>query len=290
MDNSILINPNWLNEQLQRSDSDRLPFLLIDTRGAADYESGHIPGALNLPSNSLYDPNTPGSDLLPVSDIERVVSDAGIDNETQLILYDDSGLVPSARVFWALENLGRGKMALLDGGLIGWIAKQFPVVATDEHSSDDQGSADITFAETKRSAGGFRASAEGLAFATRDDVLAATKDENTILIDTRTEDEYYGRNGVHERNGHIPGAKHIDWQNNIVDLFNPTLKSEQELRSLYEGIGVSAEKQVIVYCRTASRSSHTYFVLRLLGFEKVRNYKGSWMEWNIDPSLPVSTD
>ncbi|MFW6387991.1 MAG: sulfurtransferase [bacterium] len=123
----------------------------------------------------------------------------------------------------------------------------------------------------------------------REDMLEALDSDDTILVDTRTPAEYAGITKAHTRNGHIPGAVNVDWQNHIADLFEPRLVAPEKLRSLYEAVGVTPDRKVITYCRTASRSSHTYFVLRLLGFRRVSNYSGSWTEWNVDDSLPVAT-
>jgi thiosulfate/3-mercaptopyruvate sulfurtransferase len=297
--NNILISPEWLAEQIPESGADGAAtsaaaptttggFTVVDTRGPNEYKAGHIPGAVNLPSGSLYDPQTPSSDLLPPELVEQRVAEAGIDADSHLIFYDDSGLVPSARVFWALENYGRDNMSLLDGGFLGWMTRKLPVERANDGNGNEDG-ADGTAPSTRAAGKPFRASREGHAYATRDDVLAAIEDPDTVIIDTRTEEEYRGRTATHQRNGHIPGAKNVDWQNHIVDLFDPTLKSPDELRKLYREIGLDESKRAIVYCRTGSRSSHTYFVLRYLGFTNVRNYKRSWMEWNVDESVPVES-
>lgn len=253
------------------SDTGGAGYLVVDTRGRSDFEAGHVPGALNLPSGNLFDSSSEGSDLLPNEEIERRVSAAGIDNDTQLVLYDDSGLVTSARVFWVLEHLGRGSMALLNGGFPRWETEQLPV----ESGPPQPASAT------------FRSRTTGNSLAEREVVFRALGRADTVIIDTRTPDEYYGRTGMHVRNGHIPGAKNVDWQHHIVDLFDPTFVSRSELASLYEQAGVSKDNEVITYCRTGSRSSHTYFVLRMLGYRNVKNYSGSWMEWSADDSLPI---
>lgn len=292
---NILVSPEWLGRQLDVT-PDRTNaaagrgaagLIVVDTRGPHEYATGHIPGAVNLPSGSLYDPHTPSSDLLPAAEVERRAAAAGIDAESYLIFYDDSGLVPSARVFWAFENFGRDNMALLDGGFLGWMKRSFPVERSA--APDPEGDPGSQTAATTPRAAPFRATEPGRASASREDVLAAIDDPNTVIIDARTEEEYTGRNAAHQRNGHIPGAKNVDWQKHIVDLFDPTLKRPEALRKLYENIGLNQEKRVIVYCRTGSRSSHSYFVLRYLGFTDVRNYKRSWMEWNADETLPVES-
>ncbi|MGM0674566.1 MAG: sulfurtransferase [Spirochaetota bacterium] len=275
MNESLLVETKELWEAVDKAgyaqEAPHAGFLVVDTRGRPDFEAAHIPGAVNLPSGDLFDSGTVGSDLLPTEEIERRVSAAGIGNDTRLILYDESGLVPSARVFWVLEHLGRSSMALLNGGFPRWKNEQLPV----ESGPPQPGPAT------------FRATETAASLAERDDVLHAIQRPDTVIIDTRTPDEYYGRTGAHLRNGHIPGAINVDWQRHIVDLFNPTLVSRSELASLYEQAGVTETTPVITYCRTASRSSHTYFVLRLLGYRNVKNYSGSWMEWSADESLPI---
>ncbi len=252
--------------------------VVIDARGEPDFEDAHIPGAINLPSNDLFDNNTPGLDLLPIPEIEARIRRAGIDQETPIVLYDDSGLIPSARIFWVLESLGRSSMSLLDGGFLAWVGDSFPTEAGPEQEDAFRGTGTV-----------FTALREHRSVATKHDVLSAIDSADTLIIDTRTEDEYRGRTGVHTRNGHIPGAIHLNWQDHIQDLFNPLFRPREELQTRYTGAGADTAKQIITYCRTASRSSHTYFTLRMLGYQNVRNYSGSWMEWNEDRSLPVET-
>ncbi len=273
MNGQLLVSPEALAEHINLESERADDLLVVDTRGNREFNEGHIPGAVNLPSGDLFDAQSVGSDLLSKEAIERRVQEAGIDNDTRLVFYDESGLVPSARVFWVLENFGRGNMALLDGGFPVWTSLGLPV--TTNAAPPVRGT--------------FRATTEGAAFATREDVLSALERDDTVLVDTRTPAEYTGEAGIHTRTGHIPGAVNVDWQQHIADLFEPRLLEPEKLRALYEEAGVTSDREVITYCRTASRSSHTYFVLRLLGYRRVSNYSGSWTEWNVDESLPVAT-
>lgn len=269
MTESFLVTAQWLKDHL-----DDPEVLVVDTRGAPDFEESHIPGAINLPSGALFDPEAAGSQMLATEKLAQRLGAAGIDNERHLILYDASGLVPSAKVFWVLEHLARSRVALLNGGFPGWTAQRLPTTQGPEPVPPTT----------------FHAPASSQAVnnvADASDVLEAFGRDDTLIIDTRTPEEYHGRTGAHERNGHIPGAHNVDWQQHIVDLFDPTFVAKQELAELYERIGATPESEIITYCRTASRSSHTYFVLRSLGFERVRNYAGSWMEWSADPDLPI---
>ncbi|MFW5844465.1 MAG: sulfurtransferase, partial [Spirochaetota bacterium] len=97
-----------------------------------------------------------------------------------------------------------------------------------------------------------------------------------------------GRSETALRDGHVPGAVNINWEHHIAGLTDPRLRPLDELRALYEGHGVTPDKQVITYCRSGARSSHTFFVLSVLGYPRVRNYAASWLEWGNEPDLPVA--
>ena len=88
------------------------------------------------------------------------------------------------------------------------------------------------------------------------------------------------------RGGHIPGAANIPWAQAVAE--DGTFKPASELKALYEGKGITADKDVVVYCRIGERSSHTWFVLHeLLGYPNVRNYDGSWTEWGNVIGVPI---
>jgi len=117
---------------------------------------------------------------------------------------------------------------------------------------------------------------------------------NRALVDVRSPQEYsgeviamvnYPQEGA-QRAGHIPGARSIPWGKAVNE--DGTFKSPSELRALYEGAGVTPDKQVVAYCRIGERSSHTWFVLtRLLGYQNVKNYDGSWTEWGSLVAVPI---
>jgi len=245
--------------------------MLLDLRGEAEYKEGHIPGAFNFPVNLVQDPASERGALLPVETLSERFTQAGIGNQRPLVLYDGSGLVPSAKLLWVLERLGRSNVSVLNGGFIAW-TKAGLATETTPHTATPVP---------------FTAHPTETVLAHKHQVLKAIGRDDVVLVDARTADEYAGTLPTAARNGHIPGARNINWESHINDLFDPTLKSLESLRSLYHEQGVTPDKEVIVYCRSGARSSHSYFVLRLLGYERVRNYSGSWLEWGNDPDTPI---
>ena len=115
------------------------------------------------------------------------------------------------------------------------------------------------------------------------------------LVDVRSPQEFTGEK-LHMpdypqegalRGGHIPGAANVPWARAVRE--DGTFKSADELREIYEGeAGLNPGDDVIAYCRIGERSSHTWFVLNyLLGYDKVRNYDGSWTEWGNLVRAPI---
>ena len=128
----------------------------------------------------------------------------------------------------------------------------------------------------------------------RDQVREWLGAEGRALVDVRSPAEFsgeliappgYEQEGA-QRAGHIPTAVSIPWASAVLD--DGTFKSAADLRELYAAQGVTPEKEVTAYCRIGERSAHTWFVLtELLGFERVRNYDGSWTEWGNLVDVPI---
>ncbi|TVQ21543.1 MAG: sulfurtransferase [Spirochaetaceae bacterium] len=263
---SLLVDASALNAGLGAQG-----LVVVDTRGEGEYAKAHVPGALSFPVTRLSDPESDRSELLPVDAIADALGRAGIPDAGTLVLYDDSGLVPSARVFWALEHLGRSDMALLNGGFTAWRAAGYPVETGAPVASATR----------------FTAAVVPERRAWKDDVLALMRRDGVRIVDARSADEYAGRSSTAAREGHIPTAVHVNWEQHIAGLLDPTFKPIDELRSLYADAGVTPDNRVITYCRSGARSSHSYFVLRMLGYEHVANYVDSWLEWGNDPDVPI---
>lgn len=240
-------------------------------RGDVAYRAGHISGAVYVVARDLDDAgaNAQGVPISP-DKAGALFGRLGIDGDTTVIAYDDAGSVLAARLFFVLEYYGHTKTRLLNGGLRKW-QREGRALTTE-----------IPTVEPRR----FEPRARRDLIATAEEVHASLGKEEVCLIDARSPEEYGGRDVRAKRGGHIPGAGNVDW----IATLNPdhTFKSAEALRAMFEAAGVRPDRQIITYCQSGMRSAHGYFVLRLLGYAKVKNYDGSWNEWGNDPTRPVA--
>jgi thiosulfate/3-mercaptopyruvate sulfurtransferase len=195
------------------------------------------------------------------------------------VLYGDKNNWFAAYAYWYLKIYGHGDVRILDGGRQKWIDEGRELTAEVPSPEPQEYRAE----ERDESIRAYRD-------AVRQDLAADGK----ALVDVRSPQEFsgdlvappgYEQEGA-QRAGHIPTAASVPWAQAVRD--DGTFKPADELRALYEGKGVTPDKQVTAYCRIGERSAHTWFVLReLLGYEAVRNYDGSWTEWGNLVDVPI---
>ena len=245
------------------------------------YDTGHIPGALKIDwQRDFWDPVV--RDFIDEEAFARLMGRLGIANDTTVVLYGDKSNWWAAYAFWFLSYSGHEKLKLMDGGRAKWEAEGRPMTR------------EVPEVEPRTYRPRYK---NELLRAYRDEVLAhlvKVREGKGALVDVRSPREYtgelthmpeYPQEGV-LRGGHIPGAVNIPWSQAVRE--DGTFKPAEELRALYEEKGVTPDKEVIVYCRIAERSSHTWFVLKhLLGYPWVKNYDGSWTEWGNLVRAPI---
>lgn len=244
------------------------------------YPSGHIPGAAEVDwTRDLNDPLV--RDYLDKSGFEALASRLGITPDTTVVFYGDKNNWWATYALWVFHLFGHTNCRIMDGGRIKWL-KESRALSTDAP----------TFKPTLYTAKD-RDDRTWRAF--RDDVLGHVN-KSGKMIDVRSPDEFSGTklhmpdypNEGALRGGHIPGAKSVPWAKAISPEDGTFLESNA-LKAIYEqGAGLGSSDDVIVYCRIGERSSHTWFVLRyLLGYDRVRNYDGSWTEWGNSVGVPI---
>jgi thiosulfate/3-mercaptopyruvate sulfurtransferase len=272
--NDVLVSSDWVAEHLG---DDGVVVAEVDENPDL-YDEGHIPGAVKLHwRDDLQDPVE--RDIVVKARFEELLAERGIGNDTTVVLYGDKNNWFAAYAYWYFKVYGHADVRILDGGRQRWL---------DE-------SRELSLEPAARQPAGYSAKeADESIRARRDQVLAWLDDPGRALVDVRSPQEFsgellappgYEQEGA-SRGGHIPGARSIPWAQAVRD--DGTFKPADELRTLYEGKGVTQDKKVTAYCRIGERSAHTWFVLHeLLGYEDVRNYDGSWTEWGNLVDVPI---
>lgn len=268
-----LVATDWLADHL---DDGGLRIIEVD-EDVSVYNRGHLPGAISWDWNGdLHHPSR--RDYLDQQALGELLSRSGVDGDTTIVLYGGNNNWFASYAYWLLRYRGFDRVRLLDGGRKKWELEERPLI-TDVPSFDATG---FTIDGPERP--------ELRAF--RDDVLAAVGE--SAFIDVRSPEEFSGAKLAPDHlpqeqpyvGGHVPGAANVPWSQAAND--DGTFKSADELRALYEGEGITADRETITYCRIGERSSHTWFALHeLLGHEQVRNYDGSWTEYGSLVNVPV---
>jgi thiosulfate/3-mercaptopyruvate sulfurtransferase len=246
------------------------PPLLLDLRPTEAFVKGHIPGAVHL---DLWGISLIDTDEAPLRAfmwmIGHLFSLRGVTPEQPVVVYEQDSGIRAARAFWFLEYLGHPNVRILDGGFSAWTAAGLPATTIAESPKPSQ----------------WHGTPQPDRLATWRQVLDRLGNPGTTIVDTRSGAEYYGEEVRAKRGGAIPGAVHIEWQENLTPA--GAFKPVEELAAMYAAAGVTPDREVVTYCQGGYRAAHTYLALRVLGYPCVRNYIGSWKEWGDRDEVPV---
>ncbi len=272
----VLVSTDWVADHLDDpnvvvAESNEDPLL---------YPSGHIPGAVEVDwTRDLNDPLR--RDYLDREGFAALAERIGLTPDTTIVFYGDKNNWWATYAFWVFRLFGHANARIMDGGRLKWTKEERPL------TTDVPVRPSATYPAPQRDDARHRVF--------RDDVLKHVK-AGGPLVDVRSPEEFSGErmhmpdypNEGALRGGHIPGAANIPWSR-AIDPSNGTFLNSDALRSIYEGeAGLSADDEVVAYCRIGERSSHTWFVLTyLLGYNNVRNYDGSWTEWGNLVGVPI---
>jgi thiosulfate/3-mercaptopyruvate sulfurtransferase len=248
---------------------------IIDMRTSLlDYLKGHIPNAVYLHFESLRVPENGIPAQLPDRiSLERLLGDSlSVSNAMWVIIYSEGSNPNATFLAWTLDFLGHKRFGILNGGWEKWVSESLPVTQSYPSILPKK-----FFGRLKR---------ESLAEKNwvRDRPLA----KDVVIIDARPPKQYSGEEGEEIRRGHIPGARNIFWETTLEGNEIKVWKKKEDLEKLFAESKVTKDKEIVVHCRTGMEASHVYFTLKyLLGYSDVRLYRGSWVEWSADQSLPI---
>lgn len=265
---ALLIEPAELQQHLQDPN-----LLIVDLSKHNQYQQIHIPGAAYLDYSYITAINHPALGLLPDEEqISKVLSAIGFTSNSHVVAYDEEGGGKAARLLWTLHALGHFKTSLLNGGIISWYKEQHPVTVEAPRITDLTCKVKYTNLDVVADARY---------------ILSHLNDANVTLLDARSLGEYTGEKRYADRGGHIPGAKHFEWSEGMDTERNYRLLPDDILRKKLTALGITPDKEIITYCQTHHRSALSYFMLKKLGYEKVRGYPGSWSDWGNRLDTPV---
>ncbi len=268
----LIVETAWVAEHL----SDPNVRLVEVDEDTSLYAQGHIPGAVTLDWWKDLE-NQLTRDVLSGEDFAAKLGVHGIGDDTTVVFYGDKSNWFATYAYWLFRYNRHDQVKIMNGGRQKWIAEGRPLTAVLP-----------VVAPTTHRVGGTRPEIRAL----REQVLSGIG--RLALIDVRSAREFsgeiiapegYPQEGA-QRGGHVPGAANIPWGEAV--RADGTFKSADELRALYVGRGITPEREVVAYCRIGERSSHTWFVLHeLLGYDRVRNYDGSWTEYGSIVGAPI---
>jgi len=243
-------------------------YVLVDAQKASSYEKGHIETAVNIERKAIMISEPVPNTLGTAEVVAKAASDAGLTENTDIIIYDDNKNMDASRLYWTLKIWGHkgdikiisgGFFALLDAGL-----KETKKAAAVSPAVYNTGTFDKSMIESKGKIWG----------------LIDDPDENIVLIDVRSLEEY--------AEGTIPGALHINHEKNLFvnDETWTTFRPVSHNRILYKELGITPEKEIIMFCKSSVRAANTYAALYNAGYRNLKIYDGAWLEWQA-ANLPV---
>ncbi|MDO6461151.1 sulfurtransferase [Granulosicoccaceae sp. 1_MG-2023] len=264
----LLIEPAAL-----AASDDRNGLCLISFCERASHEQHGIPGSQRLDYSEIQRKQGQRGGLLPdTADFHALLQRLGIGPETQVVAYDEEGGGYAGRLIWTLHAFGHRKASLLNGGFVAWQQAGLPCSAPQALTPVRSDYAPPLIGDNVIEA---------------EEIMARLGAADFALLDARSADEYSGARAISRRGGHVPGAKHFEWTDAMDRQNGLRLKPAEQLQARLDALGLTRDKEIVVYCQTHHRSALSYVMLKRLGYPRVRGYHGAWSDWGNRDDTPV---
>ena len=245
--------------------------LILQVTSPAVFAQARIPGAVHVAPTDLVRGQPPAPGELPAAAaLTALFRRVGLTPQRTVVTCDDEGGGWAGRLAWTLDVIGHGNWRYLDGGLHAWAAAGLPFESGPPSTP---------------SPSAIELAVDSEPIARIDAVREALGRADVTIWDCRSAAEYAGIKPTAARNGHIPGATHLDWLD-MIDR-GRDLRLIEDLAGRLAAQGIGPERDVIVHCQTHHRSGLAYMVARMLGFPRIRAYPGSWSEWGNRDDTPI---
>ena len=245
---------------------------IVDCDVADQYRRAHITGAVYFKGERFFKNPEEKRFIMSPEQFKEAMESLGIGDDSRVVAYDASGSLNAARMWWCLNYYGHSQVKVMNGGWNLWL---------EEGRS-------VTMAEPEIAAASFTPRVDEALLASAEYIIEAINNPDIVLLDVRSDGEWEGTNDRgNKRAGHMPGAVHIEWLNNITTDELRTLKSPQDLTTMFETAGVTSDKEIVTICQGGIRASQAAMTLKLLGYPRVRNYDGSFLDWGTREDTPL---
>jgi thiosulfate/3-mercaptopyruvate sulfurtransferase len=275
-----LVNTEWLAAHLADphvrvlDSSYKQPGIAPTAR--ADYDAGHIPGAVFFDIDDVAEPGTSLPHMIPAAArFAEKMAERGIGNDDRVVVYDSVGLSSAGRAWWLLRLFGHDNVALLDGGLPRWKAEGRPLETSAPLVPPRHFTArfDPALVRDKRA------------------LLADLGLHREQVVDARAAGRFDGsaeETWPGRRRGHIPGSRNVPFDG-VTDPRTRQLRSADELRRLFNAAGVPLDRPIVASCGSGVTACALAFALHLIGHPGAAVYDGSWSEWGLPDGPPIET-
>lgn len=263
------VTPVWLKQHLASKN-----IVVLDARSRTAYSRAHIPGARSADLFHYFVPGTDRKNLRVFQhDLESKLGRLGLRGDEKTVVYESGFGMRAARVAWMLEYAGISSPSMLEGGFRAWQDSKYPIEKKRR-----------LVVPTK-----FKADPDPSVLATIGQVRSQSRSRTGLVLDVRTRGEYDGseKRECCPRSGRIPGSVWLEWTNFLDERggFQNRRSIEKQLRSK----GLRHGSDIAVYCHRGARAAAAFYALRSMGYNKAKNYVGSWHEWSSKKNLPAES-
>lgn len=267
----LVIEVSELHSIVQSADKSKLR--IIEICSTERFLDKHVPGSLHAtPADTQSQSGILGFAPEPER-LQALVNRLGIDQDTHCIVYDDEGGGWAGRFIWLLDEMGHSSYSYVNGGFTAWQAAGHECESGPSPAFES----------------GQEATLSGQYTVSKDALLNELGSSELVVWDARSAGEYTGEKANAKRAGRIPGAVNFDWLD-IMDKANALrFRNLDVLRQELSALGITPDKKIVTHCQTHHRSGLSYLVAKVMRFEKIYAYAGSWGEWGNDPSTPIET-